>query len=211
MYPPKVAMPSPVATATEGSTNRGSAGSHHQPEFDEVIEDILNQTDDELSELHHVDAPSESVYMICGVLIAMLLVALIIVLLAVTISKLRKREEASAAAVSDVVAMQTLPPPTLNNSSSSLGPHQQEGVSTVLWSYPVFGADRHDSLSMPLPMVQPDLTTAITTNTSHTGFCRGFRRNLRGRWRRLVKRKPSTEIYTIPAELRPQLKQMYVY
>ncbi|XP_046392705.1 uncharacterized protein LOC124160746 isoform X2 [Ischnura elegans] len=210
MYPPKVAMPSPVATATEGSTNRGSANSHNQPEFDDVIEDILNQTDDELSDLHHVDAPSESVYMICGVLIAMLLVALIIVLLAVTISKLRKREEASAAASSDVVAMQTLPPPTANNSSSSLGPHQQGGVSTVLWSYPVFGADRHDSLAMPLPMVLPD-PLVTTTTTSHSGFCRGFRRNLRGRWRRLVKRKPSTEVYTIPAELRPQLKQMYVY
>lgn len=43
------------------------------------------------------------------------------------------------------------------------------------------------------------------------GFVRGFRKNIGGRWRRLVKRKPETEVYTIPAELKPQLKQIYVY
>lgn len=43
------------------------------------------------------------------------------------------------------------------------------------------------------------------------GFCRGFRKNLGGRWRRLVNKKPTTEVYTIPAELKPQLKQIYVY
>lgn len=47
--------------------------------------------------------------------------------------------------------------------------------------------------------------------TSRPGFVRGFRKNLGGTWRRLVKRKPETEVYTIPAELKPQLKQIYVY
>lgn len=43
------------------------------------------------------------------------------------------------------------------------------------------------------------------------GIVRGFRKNIRGRWRRLVKRKPVTEVYTIPEDLRDQLKQIYVY
>ncbi|XP_072763501.1 uncharacterized protein [Anoplolepis gracilipes] len=42
------------------------------------------------------DPPADSVYMICGVLIAMVLVGILIVLLAVTISKLRKREDHSS-------------------------------------------------------------------------------------------------------------------
>ncbi|KAL0280859.1 UNVERIFIED_CONTAM: hypothetical protein PYX00_002025 [Menopon gallinae] len=52
---------------------------------DAVIQDYLNDTDSELSSLSHLDAPNESMYMIGGVLIAMILVGLIIILLAVTI------------------------------------------------------------------------------------------------------------------------------
>lgn len=48
-------------------------------------------------------------------------------------------------------------------------------------------------------------------NAERPGFVRGFRKNLGGRWRRLVKKKPQTDVYTIPAELKPQLKQIYVY
>ncbi|KAJ8976419.1 hypothetical protein NQ317_014618 [Molorchus minor] len=54
-------------------------------------------------------------------------------------------------------------------------------------------------------------TLVQTLPTERPGFVRGFRKNLGGRWRRLVKRKPPTEVYTIPAELKPQLKQIYVY
>ncbi|CAG9857772.1 unnamed protein product [Phyllotreta striolata] len=52
------------------------------------------------------------------------------------------------------------------------------------------------------------------------GFARGFRKNLGGKWRRLVRRgaggggcktAPSASAYAIPAELKPQLKQIYVY
>ncbi|XP_026673895.1 uncharacterized protein LOC108630465 isoform X3 [Ceratina calcarata] len=43
--------------------------------------------------LSQLEAPMESVYMICGVSIALVLVGIVIVLLAVTISKLRKRED----------------------------------------------------------------------------------------------------------------------
>ncbi|KAG8306609.1 hypothetical protein J6590_043410 [Homalodisca vitripennis] len=41
--------------------------------------------------------------------------------------------------------------------------------------------------------------------------CKGFRKNLSGKWRRLVKKKQQQEVYTIPAELREQLKTIYVY
>ncbi|KAL0280860.1 UNVERIFIED_CONTAM: hypothetical protein PYX00_002025 [Menopon gallinae] len=70
---------------------------------DAVIQDYLNDTDSELSSLSHLDAPNESMYMIGGVLIAMILVGLIIILLAVTISKLRKREENSGVHRTNVV------------------------------------------------------------------------------------------------------------
>uniref|UniRef100_A0A1B6M221 Uncharacterized protein n=1 Tax=Graphocephala atropunctata TaxID=36148 RepID=A0A1B6M221_9HEMI len=41
--------------------------------------------------------------------------------------------------------------------------------------------------------------------------CKGFRKNLSGKWRRLVKKKQQQEVYTIPAELKDQLKTIYVY
>lgn len=40
---------------------------------------------------------------------------------------------------------------------------------------------------------------------------RSLRKNIGGHWKRLVKKKPEQEAYTIPAELKPQLKQIYVY
>ncbi|GBP38312.1 hypothetical protein EVAR_29256_1 [Eumeta japonica] len=38
---------------------------------------------------------------------------------------------------------------------------------------------------------------------------RSLRKNIGGRWKRLVKKKPEQEVYTIPPELKPQLKQIY--
>jgi hypothetical protein len=52
---------------------------------DETIRGLLNDTDSELSNLSHLDAPNESLYMIGGVCVAMFMVGVIIVLLAVTI------------------------------------------------------------------------------------------------------------------------------
>ena len=41
---------------------------------------------------------------------------------------------------------------------------------------------------------------------------KGLRKNLRGKWRRLVhKKQQQQDAYKIPAELRDQLKQIYVY
>ncbi|KAE8751725.1 hypothetical protein FOCC_FOCC001573 [Frankliniella occidentalis] len=39
---------------------------------------------------------------------------------------------------------------------------------------------------------------------------KGLRKNLRGKWKRLVKKKPEDSC-SIPPELRDQLKQIYVY
>ncbi|XP_055908093.1 probable serine/threonine-protein kinase DDB_G0267686 isoform X1 [Eupeodes corollae] len=66
----------------------------------------VNDTDSELSSLSHVDDPND-VIMVCGVVIAMLLVGLIIVLVAVTINKLRKREETSSASPATNIEAQT--------------------------------------------------------------------------------------------------------
>ncbi|XP_066906576.1 uncharacterized protein [Halyomorpha halys] len=53
---------------------------------DQIIQNYFNgTTDTELSSLSHLDDPNEGMYILCGVLIAMLFVAVIIVLLAVTI------------------------------------------------------------------------------------------------------------------------------
>lgn len=58
--------------------------------------------------------------------------------------------------------------------------------------------------------------TALVQNNHFQGDlpreCKGFRKNLRGKWKRLVqKRQPTSEMFSIPPELRPQLKQIYVY
>ncbi|XP_074034050.1 uncharacterized protein isoform X5 [Leptinotarsa decemlineata] len=175
---------------------------------DESIRERLNETDSELSDLSHLDAPSESLYMIGGVCVAMFMVGLIIVLLAVTISKLRKREEHSNSVhpVTDVV-LQTTPTAQINNHQSSPPQALQTDLTyrgQILWTQPppptsqFLYNNNQDTLVQNLPTERP-------------GFVRGFRKNLGGKWRRLVKRKPPQEVYTIPAELKPQLKQIYVY
>lgn len=48
-------------------------------------------------------------------------------------------------------------------------------------------------------------------SSDRPGFAKGFRKNLGGRWRRLVKRKAETDTCAIPPELKDQLKTIYVY
>jgi len=43
------------------------------------------------------------------------------------------------------------------------------------------------------------------------GVCRAFQKTLQRSWKRLVKKRLINETYTIPTELRNQLKNMYVY
>jgi len=121
-------------------------------------------------------------------------------------SKLRKREEHSNSVHPTDVVLQTTPttnPPT--TVPQPLAAEQLAYRGQFLWQFPpppvtcnTMYSNDQETLVQNLPTERP-------------GFCRGFRKNLGGRWRRLVKGKPPTEVYTIPAELKPQLKQIYVY
>ncbi|XP_044727211.1 uncharacterized protein LOC123290904 isoform X2 [Chrysoperla carnea] len=185
-----------------------------EPDDNYDAQNLLNDTGgSELSGLSHVDAPNDSLYIICCLLIAAFMVGVIIVLLAITISKLRKREEHSNSVHPTDVVLQTatngttgVPSPlALTVQPQPLPPEPLAYRGQFLWQYP------------PPPPPQYTLysndqdTLVQNLSTERPGFVRGFRKNIGGRWRRLVKRKPETEVYTIPAELKPQLKQIYVY
>jgi len=124
-------------------------------------------------------------------------------------SKLRKREEHSNSVHPADVVLQTAPattpaapqPPTTTTVLPQSDPLPYRGQ--FLWQYPpqpqyLYSNNNQETLVQNLPQERP-------------GFVQGFRKNLGGRWRRLVKRKPTPEVYTIPPELRPQLKTIYVY
>ncbi|KAF6207802.1 hypothetical protein GE061_016251 [Apolygus lucorum] len=171
----------------------------------EIIQKILNGTNDdaELSSLAHVDAPNEGMYMLCGVVGAMVLVAIIIVLLALTISKLRKREDGSVVTNNNnninnnntVIEAEVRSPPPVPAAPLEPPP--------FLWRY---------SASSQFSLSNTDQTTLVQSlPCEEISECKGFRKNLRGKWRRLVKKKPQPEVYTIPAEFKDQLKQIYVY
>jgi len=70
--------------------------------------------------------------------------------------------------------------------------------SLLWWLIANFFCFQETLVHRSLPLEQP-------------GFCRGFRKSLQGRWKRLVKKKPINETYAIPPELRDQLKNIYVY
>ncbi|XP_033215242.1 lysine-specific demethylase 6B isoform X2 [Belonocnema kinseyi] len=192
--------------------------------------------------------PVDSVYMICGVLIAMVLVGVIIVLLAVTISKLRKREDHSNAVHPEPAVVQTATPGNNVVSTASVttttGPAEgcctQTTVVTTTTTA-VVTMDNHNKTEEPDPI----FTTTATAeqfiwqfpppypppntpppqytlyndqdtlvhglSSDRQGFAKGFRKNLGGRWRRLVKRKPETDTCAFPPELKDQLKTIYVY
>jgi len=83
--------------------------------------------------------------------------------------------------------------------------------------------------SLPPPFLWTNSRCSTTASSLHTLYnndedtlvhslaceepreCKGFRKNLSGKWRRLVKKKPPQEVYTLPTELRDQLKTIYVY
>ncbi|XP_051174158.1 uncharacterized protein LOC127289921 isoform X2 [Leptopilina boulardi] len=197
--------------------------------------------------------PSESVYMLCGVVIAMVLVGVIIVLLAVTISKLRKREDhANAQHPEPVVQTATTPgnnnvvsttttTTTTSSSSPVDGCCAQTTVLTTTTTTAIVTMDNNnivesdsifttntanaDQFIWQFPPPYPPLNTPPPQYTLYNdqdtlvhglsadrqGFAKGFRKNLGGRWRRLVKRKPETDSCAFPPELKDQLKTIYVY
>ncbi|XP_048478913.1 uncharacterized protein LOC105388638 isoform X1 [Plutella xylostella] len=155
------------------------------------INGLLNDTESDLTGLSHVDAPNDANYMICGVVIAMALVGLIIVLLALTINKLRKREEHSAS-VHPAEVLAPAPAP-----AEPLAFRQQP-----LWQFPP---------PLPPPYVYSHDPDTLQPIGNERASFRSLRKNIGGRWKRLVNKKPEQEVYTIPPELKPQLKQIYVY
>ncbi|XP_031338464.1 uncharacterized protein LOC116167281 isoform X1 [Photinus pyralis] len=120
-------------------------------------------------------------------------------------SKLRKREEHSNSVHPTDVVLQTgpaQPPAPPQPLATTADPLPYRGQP--LWQFPpppsqhLYCNNNQETLVHTLQMERP-------------GIVQGFRKNLGGRWRRLVKKKPENEVYTIPPELRPQLKTIYVY
>jgi len=160
---------------------------------DQDIQGLLNDTDSELSSLSHVDAPNDVIYMVCGVVIAMLLVGLIIVLVAVAISKLRKREESSSPV--------SVEAPEVVSSAEQHPAAPTAYGQTPVWVFP------------PLPP-QPNIIRTCGQDAimqyEKGGLKGGFRKQFSGRFKRLVSRRPEPAP-VIPPELKPQLKSIYVY
>ncbi|XP_055697991.1 uncharacterized protein LOC129798721 isoform X1 [Phlebotomus papatasi] len=158
------------------------------------IQGLLNDTDSELSSLSHLDAPDDVINVVYGVVIAMLLVGVIIVLVAVTISKLRKREESSSSV--------TVEAPTQIVPAVPEAPVTYRQNPSSVWVFP------------PLPP-QPNLYCANSQDAlvqaNERNGLKGFKRQLSGRFKRLISRKPHEPSPVIPPELKPQLKTIYVY
>ncbi|XP_025417651.1 uncharacterized protein LOC112688589 isoform X2 [Sipha flava] len=212
--------------------------------FNDIYQGFINSSANPEYSSEHVDVPNEGVYMVCGVLIAMVLVAVIIVVLAVTISKLRKREEtavaAATAAATPNATTNTATTIVVNNNSINTNnnvdcqlPHAQSvDVAVVtnvsrdvgdapvplpfLWQYSAKNAAAKNSngYNSPYRLYSSDQDTLVcSVPIEETAEHRkGLRKNLRGKWRRLVhKKQQQQDSYKIPAELRDQLKQIYVY
>ncbi|XP_046812743.1 uncharacterized protein LOC124421525 isoform X4 [Vespa crabro] len=116
------------------------------------------------------DQPVDSVYMICGVLIAMVLVGVIIVLLAVTISKLRKREEHHSNVVhpENATVVQTA---TVSASSATISTIVSTSPSSQLGNERCLAqVTTGDGTSPPSPTAVTTVTTATTTTTTATSI-----------------------------------------
>ncbi|XP_045765656.1 uncharacterized protein LOC123867596 isoform X4 [Maniola jurtina] len=108
--------------------------------------------------------------------------------------KLRKREEHSASVHPAEAVLQAAPQPP----PEPLAFRQQP-----LWQFPP---------PLPPPYVYShDQDNILQPLGNERASFRSLRKNIGGRWKRLVKKKPEQEVYTIPPELKPQLKQIYVY
>ncbi|XP_055679045.1 uncharacterized protein LOC129787469 isoform X4 [Lutzomyia longipalpis] len=144
--------------------------------------------------LNDTDAPDDVINVVYGVVIAMLLVGVIIVLVAVTISKLRKREESSSSV--------TVEAPTQIVPAVPEAPVTYRQNPSSVWVFP------------PLPP-QPNLYCANSQDAlvqaNERNGLKGFKRQLSGRFKKLISRKPHEPAPVIPPELKPQLKTIYVY
>ncbi|KAK2585274.1 hypothetical protein KPH14_009969 [Odynerus spinipes] len=142
-----------VALSTEDMRDDGTQG--HE-----------NETDP-LESLSPLDPPVDSVYMICGVLIAMALVGVIIVLLAVTISKLRKREEHHSNVVHPEAAtvVQTATVSASSATISTIVPPTSSQLDDERCSTQVTITDGNSSPPPPNGVTTVTTTTATTTTS----------------------------------------------
>lgn len=139
--------------------------------------------------------------------------------------KLRKREESS---VSPVTATNVEAPPSHHHQNNSSNHHHYSSSNNTNsgqqqlengYSVPTPVAFRQSPSSVwvfpPLPP-QPNLysynanSQDALVHNEKTGF-KGLKRQLSGRFKRLVSRKSHEPAPTIPPELKPQLKTIYVY
>ncbi|XP_046804296.1 uncharacterized protein LOC111683110 isoform X2 [Lucilia cuprina] len=188
----------------------------------------------ELSSFSHVDAPSDTIYMICGVVIAMLLVGLIIILVAVTINKLRKRDESIT---TTAVSIESQQHGRQSRSNSSDNNHYHEAHDQQIFTNSTAMTDCNDNSALELETItfartsggcnttngwvfppkapSPNISNcanhdSMITVGERNGF-KGFKKQFSGRFKRLVSNKTKDTTSPIPAELKPQLKTIYVY
>ncbi|KOC63764.1 hypothetical protein WH47_02790 [Habropoda laboriosa] len=151
-------------------------------------------------------------------------------------SKLRKREDHTNTVHPDAAVVQTATSPvstivaqsypvegctqtsmtTATDLGNSTAVEQDNNVYTManttdqfVWQFPPPYPPPHTPTQYALYNDQDTLVHALPSDRS--GFAKGFRKNIGGRWRRLVKRKPESETCAIPPELKDQLKTIYVY
>lgn len=151
-------------------------------------------------------------------------------------SKLRKREDHSNTVHPEPTVVQTATSPistivassysvegcctqmSTTTTSTDLGntPGEQDNVYAAngsveqfAWQFPPPYPPPHSPAQFALCNGQDTLVHALPSD--RPGFAKGIRKNIGGRWRRLVKRKPETETCAIPPELKDQLKTIYVY
>lgn len=140
-------------------------------------------------------------------------------------SKLRKREESSVSPVT-ATNVEAAPPSSHHHNHSTNHHHNNHHSSNNNnnqlengYSVPTPVAFRQSPSSVwvfpPLPP-QPNLyhynanSQDALVHNDKTGF-KGLKRQLSGRFKRLVSRKSHEPAPAIPPELKPQLKTIYVY
>lgn len=142
-------------------------------------------------------------------------------------SKLRKREESSVSPVT-ATNVEAAPPSSHHHNHSNNHHHNNHHSSSNNnnnnqlengYSVPTPVAFRQSPSSVwvfpPLPP-QPNLyhynanSQDALVHNEKTGF-KGLKRQLSGRFKRLVSRKSHEPAPAIPPELKPQLKTIYVY
>ncbi|XP_037809856.1 uncharacterized protein LOC119602417 isoform X2 [Lucilia sericata] len=183
------------------------------------------------------DAPNDTIYMICGVVIAMLLVGLIIILVAVTINKLRKRDESIT---TTAVSIESQQHGRQSRSNSSDNNHYHETheqiftnstamtdgndnnsanstmeLETITFARTSGGCNASNGWVFPPKAPSPNISNCVNHDSMITvgernGF-KGFKKQFSGRFKRLVSNKTKDTTSPIPAELKPQLKTIYVY